>query len=100
MSTTGVPEGCPIAVPVMILVTWLVTANITHSGRMVSYVDNWSLLSKSSKSLLEMMDTVFQANKSLALLLNPDKTRVVATSKQRRRSSRELCLQGSNLSLA
>ena len=68
----------------MILVTWPDTTNIADSGRMVSYVDNWSLLTKSSASSLEMMDVVFRANKSLALLLNPDKTRVFATSKEAR----------------
>ena len=85
LSSTGVPEGRPSALPSMNLVTWLVTANVASAGRLVSYVDKWSLLAKSSTTLLGMMDTVFRANESLALLLNPDKTRVFATTKTDRR---------------
>ena len=84
-SSTGVPEGCPIAVPAMILVTWLVTVNVENKGRLVSYVDNWSFLAKSVPSLLHMMDKVFEANQALSLLLNPDKTRVFSTAKLHRK---------------
>ena len=85
LSTAGVPEGCPV--PAMILITWLVTANVAPEGRLVSYVDNWSLLLADSwPKLLGMLDTVFRANQSLALLLNPDKTRVFATARADRKT--------------
>ncbi|CAE7308202.1 unnamed protein product [Symbiodinium natans] len=44
-SSTGVPEGCPLAVTSMMLVTWLVTSvTKAKTGVVVhSYVDNWSL---------------------------------------------------------
>ncbi|CAE7685124.1 petJ, partial [Symbiodinium sp. CCMP2456] len=82
-STNGVPEGCPIAVPVMIMTTFLVTNWTTASNdtaRFLSYVDNWTLLDRSIHGLNTGLDRVFHATQSLALLLNPDKTRAFATT--------------------
>ena len=81
-SDTGVPEGCPIAVPVMIMITFLVTKWSTAdagNARFISYVDNWTLVNTSFPRLTTSPDKVHKATSTLALLLNPDKTRAFAT---------------------
>ena len=87
-SDTGVPEGCPIAVPVMIMTTWLVTTWTTKgcdAARFLSYVDNWTLTNATFTGLTASLDRVVQATQALALLLNPDKTRAFATSAEKRK---------------
>ena len=81
LSKTGVPEGCPIAVVAMILVTWSISLfTEQNSGRMLSYVDNWTALTNgSTRQLLELLRKIKWAADELALLLNPEKTRAFGT---------------------
>ena len=97
LSSTGVPEGCPIAVPVMILLTWAVTVHVTESlprARMLSYVDNWTLVAPDTDVLGRQMERMLWATTTLTLLLNPDKTRAFATSSSMRSSLAQLRFAG------
>ena len=96
-SDTGVPEGCPIAVPVMIMVTSLVTNWSTlqrPEARLISYVDNWTLTERNVEGLTLALDRVWCATEALALLLNPDKTRAFSTSAKARADLRNYSFAG------
>ena len=89
MSTVGVPEGCPLAVPMMILVTMSVSNLISaHGGRLISYVDNWTMLTTHGNTLDVLLKQIKWATDGLALLLNPEKTAAFATSAQARNALR------------
>ena len=85
MSTVGVPEGCPLAVPMMILVTMSVTNFVaSYDGRLLSYVDNWTMLASDADKLDGLLKQIKWATDGLALLLNPEKTAAFATNSQGR----------------
>ena len=89
MSTVGVPEGCHLAVPMMILVTMSVSNLIrAHDGRLISYVDNWTMLTSDGNKLDVLLEQIKWATDGLALLLNPEKTAAFATSVQARSALR------------
>ena len=94
-SRVGVPEGCPLAVPMMILLTMGVT-NLVRSqqGRLISYVDNWTMTTPTVDSLQSLLHTVKWATDGLCLLLNPGKTAAFATSPQARSHLRRMNFAG------
>ena len=95
MSTVGVPEGCPLAVPMMILVTMSVTNFVNlQNGRLISYVDNWTMLASDSDKLEVLLNKVKWATDGLALLLNPEKTAAFATHSQARALLRKKLFAG------
>ena len=80
-STVGVPEGCPLAVSCMVLVTWAMTARVANLGiPLISYVDNWSAQTPERHSVSLFLQEVAAATRAMQLILNADKTRVYATS--------------------
>ena len=100
LSRTGVPEGCPIAVPVMIMLTWAVTAHVTHQlpdTRMLSYVDNWTLTAGCLPDLQQQMDRMLWSTRVLGLLLNPQKTRAFATNASLRAQLARVSFAGCSL---
>ena len=81
----------------MILLTWAVTVHVTESlprARMLSYVDNWTLVAPDTDVLGRQMERMLWATTTLTLLLNPDKTRAFATSSSMRSSLAQLRFAG------
>ena len=99
-SKVGVAEGCPLAVPAMILVTWAVTNFVAEPhASMVSYVDNWSLQAKTFRGISDALGKVTHATEILHLILNPDKSRAYATTAKSRKSLKSLLCQGRPLNV-
>ena len=95
LSTVGVPEGCPLAVPTMIMLTWAVTvAAQKQGGRLLSYVDNWTSITKDVATAMPVLNRIKWATDGLALLLNPEKTRAFATAPHMRAQLRMQNLAG------
>ena len=94
-STVGVPEGCPLAVPCMIVVTWALSARVANLGvPLVSYVDNWSAQMWERAQIGPFLDEVARATQAMQMLLNPDKTRVYSTCHSGRAQLRAMHFQG------
>ena len=100
MSKIGVPEGDPLAVPIMIMVTWAITSAVHKAGgSMPSYVDNWVLLAPQPQSLQPLLDVMKWATDGLALILNGEKTKAFATLPKHRNQLRALTLDGHPLQI-
>ena len=94
-STVGIPEGCPLAVPGMILITWAVTQQTSlHGCCLTSYVDNWTIQSTTAEQIPRALQAISQATDSLHLLLNPEKTRAYATTPSGRNCLKAILFQG------
>ena len=97
-STIGVPEGCPIAVPVMILFAWSITLLAqSNGGRMISVVYNWTLLAQSMPETELLLKQTKLSADDLGLILNPDKNCAFATKASDRAALRKVCFDGYNL---
>ena len=98
-SSVGVPEGDPIAVVAMILVTWAVTLHVEdHGDKLASYVDNWTVMSSNQPGhVFAVLQKVKEATDAMTLLLNPDKTRCFSTSAAFRKQLRKMTFHGCNL---
>ena len=81
-STTGVPEGCPIAVVQMIVLTWTFTSFIMQRTQvpLYTYVDDWILLSKDLPHLKDAMQLMETLARRFGLLLSTNKSAVFATT--------------------
>ncbi|CAE7571190.1 unnamed protein product [Symbiodinium sp. CCMP2592] len=91
-ATTGVPEGCPIAVVQMIMLTWLFTATVRHRSHsdMYSYVDDWMVLSESSNKLQSSTICIDGLSSKFGLILSLKKSSVFATSTKLARQAQGL----------
>ena len=99
-SKVGVPEGCPLAVPMMILLTMGVTRLVQgQQGRLLSYVDNWTMTTPTVDKLQSLLHTVKWATDGLCLLLNPEKTAAFATTPQARADLRKIKFAGFAMSV-
>ncbi|CAE6945510.1 unnamed protein product [Symbiodinium sp. CCMP2592] len=81
-SKVGVPEGCPIAVVQMIILTWSFT-NLVKGNTgvpMHTYVDDWMLLSKNILLLKDSVLAIDALAQKLGLILSLQKSSVFATS--------------------
>ena len=95
------PEGCPLAVPAMILFTYAITNFAASRGhRLTSYVDNWAVQTHSSRSVMDFLQVAHAAASSLKLILNPDKTRAYSTTAAGRSFLRSVSFQGFPLQVA
>ena len=93
MSSVGVPEGDPIAVPVMIMFTWAFTQLTGEDhGSLVSYVDNWTIMAETPAQAASILHKVKQSADDLTLLLNPSKTKAFATTASDRSKLRSVSL--------
>ena len=81
-STTGVPEGCPIAVVQMIVLTWTFTSFLLDQTQvpLYTYVDDWILLSADLEKLRDSMVLMERMATKFGLLLSTSKSAVFATS--------------------
>ena len=101
MSTVGVPEGCPLAVPMMIMLTMTVTNFIQEQGgRFISFVDNWTMLSPDVPQMHQFLSQIKWATDGLCLLLNPGKTAAFATTAENRTLLRKLSFAECKLNVA
>ena len=72
-STTGVPEGCPLSVVMMLITTWAITNHLQSSHptkQMSSYVDDWTVRDTSPEALVQQLDIVKEATSAIGLSLS------------------------------
>ena len=102
VSEVGVPEGCPLAVLSMIIVTCAVSSQVQESHKipMRSYVDNWRVQSDDPHLACEATSTVASATQKIGLILSLDKTVGYATHKNFRGVLRRFSLDGIKFSVA
>ena len=95
-SSTGVPEGCPLAVVSMVCITALVGQQVYSSVGIPlhSYVDNWSLQSPCVYQAHQAAVTVLEATEQLAMTLSVGKSQAYSTCTKQRRVLRTLQLAG------
>ena len=97
-SDNGVPEGCPLSVVMMVLITWGITEVMKQdfpSRTMCSYVDDWTLRDTSPKRLVDQLLHMKALTDGVGLSLSMRKTVTYATTAPSRKSlSQALKLQG------
>ena len=87
-SQVGVPEGCPVAVVQMILITWLCTTYLQHKAQvdLFSYVDDWIMLFRDLNQAPQAIDCIKKLADSCGLILSLPKSKVFATTTQAARA--------------
>ena len=83
LSDTGVPEGCPLSVVMMMIMTWGVTNSIAShfpTKSMHSYVDDWTLRDDTPDGLVRQMLYTSDITTKLGLSLSLRKTIPYATT--------------------
>ena len=80
-SSVGVPEGCPIAVVQMILITWLCTVYVRSESQaeIHSYVDDWVALLQQSDQALKAVQAIQCISGKLGMILSLKKSTIFAT---------------------
>ena len=98
-SNIGVPEGCPISVVAMLLVTWIADARMkaTLNVPLYSYVDNWSLQSNDPNVVLKATDNAAETIDRLAMTLSFDKLKFYSTDEGSRKKLKASQIQGHKL---
>ena len=82
-SNTGVPEGCPLSVVMMMITTWAITEKLkctTPDKPMSSYVDDWTLRDVSPEKLVGQLQEVTAITNKTGLHLSTSKTVAYATT--------------------
>ena len=89
-SDVGVPEGDPIAVTAMIILTFFVSVKLQNDCQtpLSSYVDNWAVQSRSPSEVLSGVDSVAGSVTAIAMSLAVDKLKFYATSADARKQLR------------
>ena len=88
-SNTGVPEGCPLSVVMMLVMTWGVTnvlLNHFPDRVMHSYVDDWTLRDSDPGSLVDQMVFAHEITRAMGLSLSLRKTIPYATTAPARKT--------------
>ena len=83
LSDTGVPEGCPISVVMMMITTWSITQSLSDKfpeKKMSSYVDDWTLRDLSPESLVRQLEYVSRMTAKIGLKLSMHRTLSYATT--------------------
>ncbi|CAE7670465.1 unnamed protein product [Symbiodinium sp. CCMP2456] len=83
-SLVGVPEGCPIAVGQMILLTWVFTLAMKQESEtaLYSYVDDWILLTSETEPLIKAIFKIQSLATKFGLILSLSKSGVFATNQK------------------
>ncbi|CAE7360715.1 unnamed protein product, partial [Symbiodinium sp. CCMP2456] len=99
-SCTGVPEGCPIAVFQMIILTWMFTAKALKdtASEMYSYVDDWIVLSDSPDQMQYVTKMIDELAGKCNLIVNIRKSTVFATTMKEARKL-QASMQDSDLNI-
>ena len=95
-SLTGVPEGCPLAVLSMIIITWAVPRQVQacHDLPLRSCVDNWRIQASDPQLVCAATSTVSPVTENLGMSLSPDKSIAYATSTEFRGILRRFSVEG------
>jgi hypothetical protein len=90
LSKVGVPEGCPLAVLQMIILTWAVmncAGNLLPSDASFStYVDDWTIKHTDPSVTMQGLQCTHSYLQALGMTLSKGKTKLFATSKQGRQA--------------
>ena len=89
LSDTGVPEGCPLSVVMMLVVTWAITGSIANrcpNKIMSSYVDDWTLRDTDPQGLVGQLEYVRDITSLLGMTLSMQKTIPYATTPTARKT--------------
>ena len=95
-SITGVPEGCPLSVVMMAIVTWAITNSLAdkYPGKtLFSYVDDWTLRDHDPKDLLTQVWFIKRLTDKLGLKLSMSKTVMYATTGPARKLLKKSLIQ-------
>ena len=94
-SHVGVPEGDPLAVTAMMVITWFVSARQEKlSGApLLSFVDNWTVQHEEEETLLTALDCTDQTIRALGMVLALDKLKFYSTDPVVRKTLRARCFQ-------
>ena len=98
-SSVGVPEGCPISVAAMMVITWVADARMramTHVS-LHSYVDNWSVQHSDANIVLQATANAVETIESLAMSMSFDKLKMYATDVKARKFLRASQISGHSL---
>ena len=89
-SSTGVPEGCPVAVVSMIAITWFVGNRLQFDqlGQLVSFVDNWTVQQSSVSKVLEAVHHIHESVEAFSMTVALDKLRFYSTDEVSRKKLR------------
>ena len=99
LSNTGVPEGCPLSVVMMMIMTWSVTAHLEQvfPGRpMSSYVDDWSVRDETPECLVRRLVYLQKLTDDIGLCMSLKKTVPYATTPYARKTLAQ-CLRAEAL---
>ena len=83
LSNTGVPEGCPLSVVMMMITTWAITAQLGSEfpGKaMSSYVDDWTIRDVDPARLVSQLQYVQKLTQKVGMSLSIKKTLPYATT--------------------
>ncbi|CAE7198028.1 Pol [Symbiodinium natans] len=98
-SSVGVPEGCPVSVAAMMVITWVADARMrtmTHVS-LHSYVDNWSVQHSDANIVLQATANAVETIESLAMSMSFDKLKMYATDVKARKFLRASQISGHSL---
>ena len=87
-SNTGVPEGCPLSVVMMMIVTWSITKRLSQEypdKPMSSYVDDWTLRDLDPERMVQQLQFLQGLTDKVGLCLSMRKTISYATTPQSRK---------------
>ena len=95
-SVVGVPEGCPLAVVSMILVSWVASISMFQATEIdiSSYVDNWSLQHTDVDEALQAVQQVQKITQALQMTLAINKSFAHSTNIKHRRVLASSSFQG------
>ena len=88
-SNNGVPEGCPLSVVMMMIVTWAVTCKMQQDypdKPMSSYVDDWTIRNGSANSLVRQLASLQKLTDAIGLSMSIKKTVPYATTPHARKT--------------
>ena len=99
----GVPEGCPVAVVQMMVMTWMFTAAMKQKTDvdLFSYVDDWMMMTKHPEQLVCAIQQLDKLARKVGLILSLPKSHVFALQTKTARAIRgNLIHKGIKIGLA
>ena len=93
LSQTGYPEGDPLSVTGMVLINVVTHSIVTRAVqpvRVISYVDNWEVMSSQTESTAEALRVMSAFSDALDIKLDVAKSHAWSTTAEGRRSLKQL----------
>ena len=96
VSSSGVPEGDPVAGIAMVVTTWFVSARLQGNGHpvMQSYVDNWAIQATNPPAVLSAVADVALSVDKIAMILARDKLVFYSNDENHRKILRSSTVEG------